>query len=143
MIESFIEQGSTYAADIDFLINLIGWLVGVWFFLADNLQLWQIDHIGSDFNARTFFFAFLITFISAHGLQAASSDEPPHTLKLSVSQTQRSFSSLAISVLRQYWHEAVPLGLCFPSGHCEQIPWASGACPPGHDTAAGAAAVLS
>jgi len=37
MIESFIEQGSTYAADIDFLINLIGWLVGVWFFLAQGI----------------------------------------------------------------------------------------------------------
>ena len=34
MIEFFIEPVSTYASDIDFVINLVGVLVGFWFFLS-------------------------------------------------------------------------------------------------------------
>ena len=37
MIEAFLEQGSTYAAQIDDLINLIAWVVGVWFLLAQGI----------------------------------------------------------------------------------------------------------
>jgi len=37
MIEAFIPQGSTYAGQIDFLINLIAMLVGFWFFLAQAI----------------------------------------------------------------------------------------------------------
>jgi cytochrome c oxidase subunit 2 len=37
MIEAFIQQGSTYAGQVDFLINMIAWLVGVWFLLAQGV----------------------------------------------------------------------------------------------------------
>ena len=42
MIESFLAQGSTYAADIDFLINLVGALVGFWFVLCQGIFFYLI-----------------------------------------------------------------------------------------------------
>ena len=42
MIETFLQQGSTFAGDIDFVINLIGWLVGVWFVLALEVFIYLI-----------------------------------------------------------------------------------------------------
>ena len=42
MIERYIPQGSTYASDIDFVINLIFWLVGFWFVLSEGLFFWLI-----------------------------------------------------------------------------------------------------
>ena len=42
MVEAFLQQGSTYAADIDFLINMIGWLVGFWFVLAQGVFFYLI-----------------------------------------------------------------------------------------------------
>ena len=34
MIEAFVPSASTYAGDIDFLVNLIFWIVGFWFLLS-------------------------------------------------------------------------------------------------------------
>ena len=42
MIERYIPAGSTYAGDIDFVINLIFWLVGAWFVLSEVLFFWLI-----------------------------------------------------------------------------------------------------
>jgi cytochrome c oxidase subunit 2 len=42
MIEAFVPQGSTFAADIDFLIDLILVLVGFWFFVAQGVFLYLI-----------------------------------------------------------------------------------------------------
>lgn len=40
MIERLIPQGSTYAADIDFVIWLVGVLVGFWFLLTCGMFFW-------------------------------------------------------------------------------------------------------
>jgi cytochrome c oxidase subunit 2 len=40
MISWFITQGSSYAADIDNLILLVGLIVGVWFVLAEAVFFW-------------------------------------------------------------------------------------------------------
>jgi len=37
-----LEAASTFAGDIDFLINLIFWLVGFWFVLAEGVFFWLI-----------------------------------------------------------------------------------------------------
>jgi cytochrome c oxidase subunit 2 len=42
MIERYIPVGSTYAGDIDGLINLIFWLVGFWFVLCEVVFFWLI-----------------------------------------------------------------------------------------------------
>ena len=42
MVEALIPQGSTFAADIDFVINLILVLVGFWFFVAQGVFLYLI-----------------------------------------------------------------------------------------------------
>lgn len=42
MIEAFILEGSTYAGKIDFLINMIGWMVGFWFFLCQGIFFYLI-----------------------------------------------------------------------------------------------------
>jgi cytochrome c oxidase subunit 2 len=49
VISWFLPQASTYAADIDFLILLIGIIVGVWFVVAELVLLWLIVR----FRART------------------------------------------------------------------------------------------
>ena len=41
-MQSLIGQASTYAADIDFVIILIGVLVGFWFFLVQGIFFWLI-----------------------------------------------------------------------------------------------------
>lgn len=42
MIERYIPQGSTYAGEIDGIINLIFWLVGIWFVVSEILFFWLI-----------------------------------------------------------------------------------------------------
>ena len=42
MIEAFLPQGSTYAGDIDLLVNLILWIVGVWFIISEVVFFWLI-----------------------------------------------------------------------------------------------------
>ena len=42
MIERYIPVGSTYAGDIDSLINLIFYLVGFWFLLSEGVFFWLI-----------------------------------------------------------------------------------------------------
>ena len=42
MIERYLIQASTYAGDIDGLIVLIGWLVGVWFVISEGVFFWLI-----------------------------------------------------------------------------------------------------
>ncbi len=42
MIESFVPQASTYAADIDFVFSLIFWIVGFWFILTEGVFFWLI-----------------------------------------------------------------------------------------------------
>ena len=42
MIELFVPQGSTYAAQIDGVINLIAILVGFWFLVAQGVFFWLI-----------------------------------------------------------------------------------------------------
>ncbi len=42
MIEAFLPQGSTYAGDIDLLVNLILWIVGVWFIISEVIFFWLI-----------------------------------------------------------------------------------------------------
>ena len=42
MIERYLVQASSYAADIDGLIVLIGWIVGVWFVVAEGVFFYLI-----------------------------------------------------------------------------------------------------
>ena len=42
MIERYLVQASTYAADIDGVILLIGVLVGFWFLVAEGVFFWLI-----------------------------------------------------------------------------------------------------
>ena len=42
MIEAFLPQASTYAADIDNLFSLIFWLVGVWFVACEGVFFYLI-----------------------------------------------------------------------------------------------------
>jgi cytochrome c oxidase subunit 2 len=42
MIEYFLPAASTFAADIDFVFDLVFWIVGFWFLLALGLFLWLI-----------------------------------------------------------------------------------------------------
>ncbi|MCG8591040.1 MAG: cytochrome C oxidase subunit II [Proteobacteria bacterium] len=42
MIERYVVAASTYAADIDFVIDLVGWLVGVWFALTIGVFFYLI-----------------------------------------------------------------------------------------------------
>jgi len=42
MIEAFLPQGSTYAGDLDLLVNLILWIVGVWFIISEVVFFWLI-----------------------------------------------------------------------------------------------------
>lgn len=42
MIESLVPAASTYAGDIDFLFDLIFWLVGFWFLLSEGIFFWLI-----------------------------------------------------------------------------------------------------
>ncbi len=42
MIERYLVQGSTYAAEIDGIIWLVGVLVGFWFLVAEGVFLWLI-----------------------------------------------------------------------------------------------------
>ena len=42
MIESLVPAASTYAGDIDFLFDLIFWLVGFWFVLCEGIFFWLI-----------------------------------------------------------------------------------------------------
>ena len=42
MIERYLEQVSTYAGDIDGLIVLIAWLVGVWFVISEGVFFYLI-----------------------------------------------------------------------------------------------------
>jgi cytochrome c oxidase subunit 2 len=42
MISRYIPVGSTYAGDIDFIIDLIFWLVGFWFILSEGVFFWLI-----------------------------------------------------------------------------------------------------
>jgi cytochrome c oxidase subunit 2 len=42
MIEHYVAQVSSYAADIDFLILFIGVIVGIWFFLCEAMFFWLI-----------------------------------------------------------------------------------------------------
>ena len=47
MIERYLEQVSTYAGDIDGLIIMIFWLVGVWFLICEGVffyLLWKFRH---------------------------------------------------------------------------------------------------
>jgi len=42
MVSYFIPAYSTYAGDIDFIIDLIFWLVGFWFILSEGVFFWLI-----------------------------------------------------------------------------------------------------
>ena len=42
MVSYFIPALSTYAGDIDFIIDLIFWLVGFWFLLSEGVFFWLI-----------------------------------------------------------------------------------------------------
>jgi cytochrome c oxidase subunit 2 len=42
MIESYMSQASTYAGDIDFLFDMIFWIVGVWFVVCSGVFFWLI-----------------------------------------------------------------------------------------------------
>ncbi|MED5262985.1 MAG: cytochrome C oxidase subunit II [Myxococcota bacterium] len=42
MIEAFLPQGSTYAGHIDLLVNVILWIVGVWFIISEVVFFWLI-----------------------------------------------------------------------------------------------------
>ena len=42
MIESLVPAASTYAGDIDFLFDLIFWIVGFWFILSEGIFFWLI-----------------------------------------------------------------------------------------------------
>ena len=42
MIEAFVPSASTYAGDIDFLVNLIFWIVGFWFVLSELVFFYLI-----------------------------------------------------------------------------------------------------
>jgi len=47
MIEYLLPQGSTYAADIDFVILLIGWIIGVWWAATSGMffgLLWKFRY---------------------------------------------------------------------------------------------------
>ncbi|MAI25236.1 MAG: cytochrome c oxidase subunit II [Myxococcota bacterium] len=42
MIQSYLAQGSTYAGDIDFLFDMIFWIVGVWFLISSGVFFWLV-----------------------------------------------------------------------------------------------------
>lgn len=42
MLETFIPQASTYASEVDGLINMVGAFVGFWFFLSFGTFIWLI-----------------------------------------------------------------------------------------------------
>lgn len=42
MVSYFVQPLSTYAGDIDFIIDLIFWLVGFWFVLSEGIFFWLI-----------------------------------------------------------------------------------------------------
>ena len=42
MIESYLPQASTYAGDIDFLFEMIFWIVGLWFLACVGVFFWLI-----------------------------------------------------------------------------------------------------
>ena len=42
MIESLVPAGSSYAGEIDLLVNLILWIVGFWFVLCEVVFFWLI-----------------------------------------------------------------------------------------------------
>ncbi len=42
MVSYFLPALSTYAGDIDFIIDLIFWMVGAWFILSEVLLFWMI-----------------------------------------------------------------------------------------------------
>jgi hypothetical protein len=42
LIEHLIEPVSTFAGDIDFLFELIFWIVGIWFVLSEGMFFWLI-----------------------------------------------------------------------------------------------------
>ena len=47
MIEYLIPQASTYAADIDFVFSLVGWITGLWFVLTEGMfffLLWRFRY---------------------------------------------------------------------------------------------------
>ena len=53
MIERYIVQASTYAADIDFVINLVGVLVGFWGLLTAGIFFWLIFKFRARSGVRT------------------------------------------------------------------------------------------
>ncbi|MEE2960559.1 MAG: cytochrome C oxidase subunit II [Myxococcota bacterium] len=42
MIESLVEPLSTYASDLDFLVNLVAWFTGIWLVLSEGVFFWLI-----------------------------------------------------------------------------------------------------
>jgi len=42
MIESYLPQASTYAGEIDFLFDMIFWIVGLWFLACSTVFFWLI-----------------------------------------------------------------------------------------------------
>ena len=42
MIESLVPAASSYAKDVDFVWELIFWLVGFWFLLTEGIFFWLI-----------------------------------------------------------------------------------------------------
>jgi len=42
MIQSYLAQASTYAGDIDFLFDMIFWIVGAWFLISSGVFFWLI-----------------------------------------------------------------------------------------------------
>ena len=51
MISWYVPQASTYAADVDNLILLIGVIVGVWFVVAEVILFWLICQVPRDATA--------------------------------------------------------------------------------------------
>jgi cytochrome c oxidase subunit 2 len=42
MIQSYLSQASSYAGDVDFLFDMIFWIVGVWFVICSSVFFWLI-----------------------------------------------------------------------------------------------------
>ena len=42
MIQSYLAQASTYAGDIDFVFDMIFWIVGAWFLISSGVFFWLV-----------------------------------------------------------------------------------------------------
>src|SRR5262245_46683348 len=57
MIERLLPAASTYAGDLDFLFDLIFWIVGFWFLLSEVVFFWLIFRFRKKDGARAQYIA--------------------------------------------------------------------------------------